>query len=213
MRVIFTIFATLLTTANPVAADPCTDEIAAMFLKGSLNAFSRPSNRASRETFAPDGTSQDIFDVIVETPLLMASGVRGSGQFYLSNGNDTYSGPSLEGPWTSIGQMQMADLEAAQRSIAESQAKNVTEAECLGTVELDGQKLINYRFRNLVGPDPIRAESWWGSLDSVFIDPETNLVMRWEMTENIASWAPEVNHDRHVTTYSYEAMAPLVIPE
>ena len=197
----------------PALADPCTEEIAALFRGGPLDGFAREPHMQVRESFAADGTPISTFEAVIVSPLEMVSGVRGAGRYLLLVDREGWMGPTMEGPWEPAGMTVTEDMLAAQRSVPEDQAGNLTETECLGEVDLDGAPAIAYRFRTKVDPHPARGDSWWGSLDTVHLDPETGRVIRWEQTEQVSSWAEGVSDERHVTVFDYAPGIAVERPE
>jgi hypothetical protein len=86
----------------------------------------------------------------------------------------------------------------------ESMIRNLSEAECLGPVTVDGRSLVEYRYFTAVDPDPARADSWWKNRYRWLIDPATSLPVLMEQTEMEASWAPgTISTDRTVTTFTF----------
>jgi hypothetical protein len=189
--------------ATTALADSCRDEIAALYDGGTLDSFARPRHRQIKRVYSTDGDLKFVFDAVIESPLAIKSGVRESGQFFMAIGNKTWMGPTLDGPWTASTDMP-GDMEAAQRQVVTSQQANLEETECLGTTERDGSTYLTYRFRTKTDPSPERGNSWWGSLDTIWLDPETRQVAVWELTEHLSSWAPDLNMDKHVIEFEYD---------
>ena len=200
----FALCAALLAGPGAVLADACQEEIAALYQGGALDPFAQPPYRALTEVRAPDGTVIQRFDWVVETPVRQVFGMQGGGQYILTLGSDAWRGETLAGPWQYLGNMGPGDPEAAQRAVVESQRANVSEPECLGEVMRDGVAYRSYRFRTRTDPDPARGDSWFGSVQTVFIDPSSNLLMIREEAEMAGSWAPEPSPNTQTVTYAYE---------
>ena len=208
-----TLAVSAIAAALPAHAVTCAEEIAALFDGGTLDPFARPAHRQTRESFAADGTLIATYEAVIESPLEMVSGVKGQGRYLLLVDREGFMGPSMDGPWTAAGMTVTEDMEAAQRAVAPSQAANLTETECLGEVDVDGRPAIAYRFVTRVDPHPARGDSWWGSRDTVHLDPETRQVFRWEQTEQVSSWAEGTSDEVHVTHIEYDETIDLVRPE
>lgn len=193
-------------------ADDCHDEVSALYDGGTLDSFARPAHRQIKRVFSAEGDLKYIFDIVVETPLATIAGIRDGGQFIMAVGNNTWMGPTLDGPWTAGTDMQ-GDMEAAQRQVVTSQQKNLKDVECLGLTERDGATYQTYRFRTKTDPSPERGESWWASYDTIWLDPETRQVAIWELTEHEASWAPETNMEVHVIEFEYDPAIRVAPPE
>lgn len=199
--------------AAPAAqADPCRDEIAALYDGGTLDSFARPAHRQTKRVYSPEGDLKYTFDAVIESPLAIRSGVQGSGNYMMAIGNRTWMGPGLDGPWTQSMDMP-GDMEAAQRQVVASQQANLTETECPGLTERDGKTYLTYRFRTRTDPNPDRGDSWWGSLDTVFLDPDTKQVVVWELSEHVSSWSPEMNREVHVIEFDYDTDIAVTPPE
>ena len=203
---------TLLALPAPALADPCTEEIAAMFRGGALDPFARPAHRQLREVYGEDGALDSTFEALIETPTQIVSGVVGSGNYMLMQGRETWIGPTMDGPWSPSGMTITEDVAAAQAAVPESQAANLTGAECLGETEVEGRAAIAYRFTTRVDPHPARGNSWWGSRDTVYLDPDTGLPFRWEATDHQSSWAQGLSRELHVTTIEYDASIDVEAP-
>ncbi|KNG94700.1 hypothetical protein [Pseudaestuariivita atlantica] len=194
------------------SADACRDEIAALFDTGPLNPFNLPPNHVEKEVLNPDGSRQYILDIHTQSPTRIVSGIRG-GMLMMMVGSDTWMGPSLDGPWTAGQRMQTDDMEAAQRTVPEAQARNLSDTECPGITSLDGKDRLTYVFRTRTDPHPARGNSWWGSLDRVYIDPATGLIDEIHQTEHVASWAEGMKMETHILRYSYDPDLRIEPPE
>ncbi len=197
---------------QPAIADACRDKIAALYDGGTLDSFARPKHRQVKRVYSPEGGLQYVFDAVIESPLAIKSGIRDSGQYFMAIGNKTWIGASLDGPWSASNDMP-GDMEAAQRQVVTSQQANLEDTECTGLTERDGKTYLTYRFRTKTDPSPERGNSWWGSHDTIWLDPETRQVAIWELTEHVSSWAAEMNHERHVITFEYDPEISVTAPD
>jgi hypothetical protein len=90
---------------------------------------------------------------------------------------------------------------------------NLSETACPGEVTLDGTTYLSVSYVTRTDPTPESHDAWFGSRNTVFIDPGTGRVMRWEQTDFVSSFAPEVNPERHVQVFDYAADISLPTPE
>lgn len=195
--------------SSPAAADPCRDEIAALFTGDALDPFARPKRREVTMRVMPDGTETLVTDV--EWEAVTRSISESGGNFYLVHGLDMWSGPTRDGPWTHTGQKLPEDFEQMTRQMADQNAANISEADCPGTVEVEGRPLIQYTYRTKT--DPSRHGSWFGGLYTAYIDPETGQLARLEIRDSIASWAPDPASHTDITTVTYDPTIQITAPE
>ncbi len=193
-------------------ADACHDEIAALFDGGPLDSAARPPHRQIKEVRSPDGDLLYTFEARIASATTSIAGIRDSGNYAMAIGNKTWLGPGIDGPWTPSTDMP-GDMEAAQAQVVASQRANLAETECPGLTDHNGKTFLTYRFRTRTDPDPARGNSWWGSKDTVYLDPGTGRVMIWEQTEHIASWSPDMTMERHVITLDYDDSIAIAPPD
>lgn len=208
----FMIVAFVLGLALPAAADPCRDEIAALFANGPLDAYQRPPHRHEKQVFDASGALTLTFSSIVETPLRSISGIKG-GDMTLTIDDDTWTGPSPDGPWAPSQNNMPKDREPWHRAMQAQQAANLSDTACPGIVDFDGHQWLSYRFSTRTDPNPAMGNAFYGSSDTVHIDPETRQVMRWEQTGLYSSWLPEPGKDTYVTTFSYDPGVRVTAPQ
>lgn len=194
-------------------ADSCKEEISAMHYDGPLDPFARPPYRSEKQVFDADGNMLWVFDDIVETPLKTVSGVRGSGSFALVVDRSVWTGPSLEGPWSSAPSNFPKDREAALKRTRDLRVEGITMAKCAGEVTLDGKTVRQYIFQTKPAPDEKQGGMWFAERSTVFVDPQKEEVVRWEMTDFQSSFMPDVNKEMHVFTFSYDPDLTVDIPQ
>lgn len=199
--------------APALAEDPaCRARIDAMFDGGPLDPFARPPHRFVNTVQTPEGATQYQFLVIWDGPARGISGIVGSGPFTLMIDSDTWTGPGPDGPWTAAPNLLPADHEAVQRrQLAESRA-NLADVACLGTVEVEGARYDAIRYFTKTDPDP-ETGAWFGALNTVYLDPASQHVRRWELTGMVSSFAPEASRDRHVQVFSYDDPVSISRPD
>lgn len=83
------------------------------------------------------------------------------------------------------------------------QAENLTATECMDDVTFGGKIWDMVHYSTKTDPNPDMNNAFFGSSDTVYIDPETKQVMRLEQTGFFSSWPPEPGKDTHVTLFSY----------
>ncbi|MCC1491061.1 hypothetical protein [Cognatishimia sp. F0-27] len=189
----------------PAAADEaCEARIRAMFDGGPLDPFVRPAHEYTNTVSAADGTEKYRFLVRMVSPVQSVAGIVGQGPFSMVIGSDSWTGPSIDGPWTAANNALPEDHMAHQRSLHEQQTANLERMSCEGMVDLDDAPHDVVRFFTKTDPNPDMGDAWFGSDHRVFIDPETNRVMRWEMTQFVNSFSDGVSDDRHVLVYRYD---------
>ncbi len=204
-----------LTIALPTSAlaDTCHDQIAAMYDGAPLDPRIRPPHRHINEVSAADGTHIRTLESVLETAIRSVSGVVGSGLYAMILDTRSWTGPSIDGPWTENPNHLPGDRMGHVNQLRLEEQKNLEETECRGVVELGGVTLVNVRFVTRTDPNPDMGNAWFGARNSVFIDPVTNRVMRWEMTDFQNSWSAGISDEQQVITYAYDVSIRLVAPE
>lgn len=212
MRLLIAAFALCLVIPAQSSADACHDEIAALFDGGPLDAYQRPPHRHEKQVLDASGTLTHTFTSIVQTPLRTISGLKG-GDMTLAIDDDTWTGPSPDGPWTVSENNMPKDREPWHRAMQAQQAKNLSATECPGMVELDGQQYLKYHFSTKTDPNPDMNNAFFGSTDTVYIAPDTMQVMRLEQTGLFSSWLPEPGKDTYVTSFTYDPAIAITAPQ
>lgn len=187
------------TAATPVSAD-CAAEIAKMFSGGAWDPFTRGNRRETTVLRHPDGKESPSSDVLWDGPFKSINCTPHG--CFMAIGNASWKGSSFDGPWARSGDTGTVDPETFVRGTRDRLAASVAEAECLGTADLDGQGAVLYRFFSK--PEPNEYGSWWGGRYSVWVDMENDRLLRIELAEGIASWAPKPSKDVQVTTIVYD---------
>ena len=198
------IFFAALLLPLPALADDCHGHIATMFDEGPLDPFARPPHSYVNTTYAADGSVKSTYLARFETPVESIGGTEGGTMFAMIVGSESWIGPSMDGPWTAAPNMVPDDHEAFVRLQMEHNVANLAQVSCPGLVEVEGQEFENVAYFTKTDPSKAAHGAWFGGLNSVFIDPETGRVMRWEITEAVSSFAPKPSGDRQVLIYTYE---------
>ena len=206
MRPLALVFA--LSLPLPAAAD-CADEIAALFDGGAWDPFARANRHEVTVSRAPDGTETPESEVYWDGPIKSINcTVNGC---FLGIGAETWQSDTAEGPWTSIGSTGIEDPEDFARETRDLMAASVAEPECLGAVDLDGTEALAYRFFSK--PEPNRFGSWWGGRYTVWLTPDAGRILRIELADGIASWAPDPSPAVQVTVVEDDPTISISAPE
>lgn len=198
--------------ATPALADDCKTRIAAMFDGGPLDAYRRPPHRHEKQVLSASGAVQFTFASVVQTPLRTISGIKG-GDMMLAVDDRTWTGPTADGPWTETASNFPPDRATLHATMRAQQAANLTDVSCPGLVDVNGTILENVRFSTRTDPNPDMSDAFSGSSNSVYIDPDSQQVMRWDMTGLFSSWLPTPGTDLHITRFSYDPTIRVDPPE
>lgn len=198
----FTIFCLvcLAATATTPASADCAADIDKLFHGGAWDPFTRENRRETTVLRHPDGKETPSSDVLWDGPFNSINCTPHG--CFMAIGNSSWKGSSFEGPWTRSTDTGTVDPETFVRATTDRLATSVTEPECLGATELDGQSAVLFRFVSKLEPN--EYGSWWGGRYSAWINPNTNRLLRYELAEGIASWAPKPSKDVQVTTIVYD---------
>lgn len=188
--------------AGAAEAESCLDTIRDLY-STTLYAYDRPPYRSEKTVYDPDGTVLHVFVSTVESPLRTKSGVRGDAVALVID-RQVWTGPGPDGPWTEAPSNFPADRKAAHDRAHKQQLENITDPVCEGAVEMEGDTLLKYAFSTQTEPDPDQGGLFLGERSTVYIDPDTRRVMRWEQTDFVTPWMAEPDHARHVTTFTYD---------
>lgn len=197
--------------SSPHAHADCLDEVKALYAN-ELDGYKRPPYRATRIHYDENGGKKVGYDDVVETPLKTVSLIHG-GEATLAVGQDSWTGPSLTGPWTKAPNRFTDDRRETHRKQLEQSIKNMSNAVCGGEVELDGKTYLHYRYTTKTDPDPAMGGFWFGATEDVNLDPKTKLVMRWDMTDFVSSFAPNASKERSTATFVYDDTIEVTAPE
>jgi hypothetical protein len=210
MRIIPFFCLVLLTanTATPAVAD-CAGEIQALFQGGAWDPFARENRRETTVIKHPDGREEPYADVLWDGPVRSVNCTPNG--CFMAIGNASWQGPSFDGPWTRSNDTGTGDPEDFVRATNNRLAASVLEEECLGVTELDGRSAHLFRF--LSKPEPNEYGAWWGGRYSVWVDMTANRILRIELADGIASWAPAPSSDVQVTTVIYDEAIRVEAPK
>lgn len=187
------------TVTTPAAAD-CAAEIGGLFKGGAWDPFVRENRRETTVLRHPNGQETASSDVLWDGPIKSINCTPNG--CFMAIGSATWKGYSFDGPWTPSADTGVAEPEKFVRATMDRLAASVAEPECLGATELDGEPAVLYRFFSK--PEPNEYGSWWGGRYSVWVSPDAKRLLRIEIAEGIASWAPEPSKNVQVTTIVYD---------
>lgn len=194
-------------------ADACRERIAAAFDGGPLDPRDRPPHRQTTTVLAQDGVEIRVFDTVMESALRSLSGVRGSGTYTLVIDRQSWTGPAPDGPWSKAPNLLPDDRMDQIDRIRRQEQANLSDTACPGAQELNGQGVEVFVFTTRTDPDPSMGDAWYGARNTVYFDPDTNRVLRWEMTDFRNSWSSGIGTERHVILYDYDSSIRLPEPE
>jgi hypothetical protein len=203
------LFAFLICPAAAMA--DCRAEITALFDGGALDPFAHPPHRIDTLSTTEDGTEVSRYLTFWDTPSRSINGTPETGPFWLSIGNDTWQGPTPDGPWSPLGVMAGDPVEDVHRATRDEMAANVSEEECLGTVALDGREVLSYAYRTQT--DPGDDGVYFGGTYTIFVDPESGHLLRVETEDFIAHYQPTPSTGRTVSVHSYDDPRTITPPE
>lgn len=208
-HVLMICLAFLVMPVSGATADDCSAEIKSLFQGGPWDPWVVGNRRTTTVDLHPDGTTSPKSDVLWDGPFRSINCTPNG--CFMGIKNASWNGSSFDGPWTRSNDKGIEDFEAFVRGTSDRLAESVTEAECLGETDLDGKSATLYRF--FAKSEPNEYGSWWGGRYSYWVDAATNRVVRMELADGIASWAPEPSKDVQVTTVVYDDAIRVEAPE
>lgn len=197
-------------TPLEASADACFDKISKMFDAGPLDPFVRTPHSLTNTVSDADGNFVRRFLTRWQTPARSVSGVEGGGLFALVIDSDSWTGPSLDGPWTKSPNSLPADHLDVRRKQHGQERANLSKTACLGQIETDSGPYDVVTYVTQTDPNPEMQGMWFGARNKVFIDPQTDKVMRWESTDFVSSFAPEMSKEVQLQNFKYDNA--LVVP-
>lgn len=188
-----------LIVVTPAAAE-CAAEIGGLFQGGAWDPFVRENRRETTVLRHPDGKETPSSDVLWDGPYKSINCTPHG--CFMGIGNASWTGPSFNGPWTRSNDTGTVEPEKFVRATMDRLAASISEPECLGPTRLDGKQALLYRFFSK--PQPNEYGSWWGGRYSVWVAQDAKRLLRIEISEGIASWAPKASKDVQVTKIIYD---------
>ncbi len=190
-------------------ADACRDKIAAMFFGGPLDPGQRPPHRQVVTTVDASGAVIFQLEALWETQdrTLTISG----GNYLIAIDGDSWMAQSADGPWQKTPTSMLANRAELGRVQRTQQVANMTDTQCPGTFQIDGLPVEKYVYR--IKTDPDATGMYFGSLDTAYVDPATNQVVRWDAAESIASWAPAPANEVQISQLFYDRAIRITAPE
>ena len=214
MRLKLLVFPVFLIAAAPApaSADDCLAEIKALY-GDEMNAYTRKPYRSTKTVYDADGRQTHVFENLVETPLRTISGVKGSGAYTLVVDLSAWTGPGADGPWTPAPANFPKDRKAGHDAFREAEIAGMSDPECPGAVDLDGRPALKFVFRIKTEPVAEMNGMWLADHNTVWLDPASKDVLRWDKTDFQSNWAPDVSKERHVEVFEYDGSIKVTSPD
>lgn len=187
---------------SALASDACLEEIKTLYAN-ELNAYNRKPYRSVKTVYDAEGKQTHIFDNIVENPLETISGVRGTVMAMVID-QQSWTGPSMEGPWSPAPANLPPDRKAGHDAFRQAEIDGMSAGECAGQVDLDGRPALKYAFNIKTEPVEEMGGMWLADRNTIWLDPETKEILRWDKTDFQSNWAPEIDSSLHVEVFEYD---------
>jgi hypothetical protein len=193
MRIAFSLLAAAIAvTATPVLADPCVDEIKASMGKAMTSG---PMRMESTIT----GATQMTMKGEIVPPGNMHAVIDAAGQVIEMTILDGKAWMNMAGMWTEL-PAAAAEQMAAGFSMANTDMLNtMTEAQCLGSTNVDGKDLKSYSWKLDVDGT--------ATVNRALVDPSNNTPVRMETDVTAAGNATKV-----VVNYTYDPSITIAAP-
>lgn len=208
MRFLVLAVAAALSLTGPARADDCRDRIAALFFGGALDPTQRPPYRLTVDTLKADGGFVRSYEVIwlaVDQAMTISNGM-----YSLMRGEKAWLANAPEGPWQFSPPSEPFD--SVNRDIAQRKqmVANLSDTSCDGIYTIEGKSVERFTYRTMVRDDSIGT--YFGALNTAYVDPETNLLVRMDDAEFVAHYAPQPSGDRNIMQYFYDPSLTLPDP-
>ena len=113
--------------AQDAHSQDCLEEVRQIHAT-DLDVFKRPPHRTEMYVFSPDGAQLRIVDTLWETPLKAISGIRGDSNYSMLIGQDFWTGPTIDGPWTKSDYPLQEDRQVQVVRMQAEETANITDA-------------------------------------------------------------------------------------
>lgn len=203
------VIAIALLTPGFANADACLEEFRA-FYADAMDPYQRLPHRLEQSAFSEDGTLLRIFDNVFADADRTVSMARGAPTATLVIGAEMWQGPSMEGPWTSVGALPEGRSETTKR-VHQENTENITDVTCHGTVAFEGQDYVSYSWTTKTNPDT--NGSFFGATNTGYFDLETSQPHVILQSSMISTWAPEPSKEKHEARFTYDPTIALPTPE
>lgn len=191
--------------------DKCLSEVKALF-GNEFNAYNWSPYKSVRIHTDADGKKTAGFDNIVETPLRTISLTHGS-KAAMAIDQQVWVGPTVNGPWEKSPNNFPEDRQKIHAMQYAQSLKNLTDARCEGEVELNGKKLMLYKYTTKTDPIKERGNIWFGGTDAIYYDPKTRRVMRRVQTDFINSFTKGMSKDVITEDFTYDPDIKILAPK
>lgn len=209
MRTLLMAIAATLTLILPASADECRDRIAGLFFGGALDPTQRPPYRLTVDILKADGSFVRAYEVIwlaVDKAMTIQNG-----GYFLMRGEKAWMASAPEGPWQFSPPSEPFD--SVNRDVRQRQqmVANLSDTSCDGMYTIEGKTVERFTYRTMVKDDSIGT--YFGALNTAYVDPETNLLVRMDDAEFVAHYAPQPSGDRNIMQYTYDPTLTLPDPQ
>lgn len=191
--------------------EKCLAEVKALF-SNEFNAYNWPPYKSVRIHTDATGKKTAGFDNVVETPLRTISLTHGS-KAALAIDQQIWVGPTVNGPWKKSPNNFPKDRQKIHAMQHAQSLKNMTDAKCEGEVELNGKKLMLYKYSTKTDPIKERANMWFGGTDAIYYDPKSRRVMRRVQTDFINSFTKGKSKDVITEDFTYDPEIKILEPK
>lgn len=192
----------LLSGVLGIAHANCLDEVRTV-LRNDLDLSKWPPYRSASVIRSVTGVESGRLDSIIETQNRTIATYPG-GFSALAIDGKVWTGPSPQGPWSAAPSGNILTDDAARARLQAQQVANLSEAECLGEADLEGKRVVVYRYLTKTDPDPSIGGHWFGGRSKVFLDPATRRVLRWEQSDAIGSFSMGDRTSTQIQSFMYD---------
>ena len=209
MRLLF--FSFSLALASPAFSD-CRAEIAALYDGGAMDEFTRRPHHIEMTDYDADGTMTErhVGQQIDGTHYTLFSEVRGMGVLYV--GTEVWYQMGKDAAWGNKQTMPAVRKDDLMRQQAEK-AASISEEECLGAMQADGQEYVVYRWRVFTDTSEEHGGGINGAVHEAWVDPGSGELAILKDSEVVTPWKAEPDGSTRVTRYRYDDSIVITPPE
>ena len=204
--------ANLLHLAPPALADACRERVVATFDGGPLDPFARAPHSYVTTISGPDGSVTSTCHAMHESPVPAMGWSDGNPMQTLILGSESWIRMGEDRDWMATPNMLPEDHAGFVRSQIAQQITNLKDVACPGLMVMEDRQFDVVRNFTKTEPDPASSDAWFGAANAVFLEPETQRVIRWETTQAVSSFAPTPSNDTQVIVCKYDADVTLPKP-
>ncbi len=197
--------------AAPALGD-CRAEIAALYDGGAMDEFTRRPHHIEMTDYAADGTMTErhVGQQINGTHYTLFSEMRGMGVLYV--GTEVWYQMSKDAAWGNKQTMPAVRKDDLMRQQAEK-AASISEEECLGTMQGEGEDYLVYRWRVFTDTSEEHGGGINGAVHEAWVDPDTGELAILKDSDVVTPWMKEPDGSTRVTRYRYDDGIVITPPE